>query len=112
MILSKGEKVHVIHRRVLEKEPHRHFIGEVEDYEHGVARVDGYFFTVDRDQGGFVRREDKRIRLIPVGSGDCIINVIPESVDLEQVVYHQEKKVIRVSDGSSWHLDISEVTWL
>lgn len=112
MILAKGEKIHVIHRRVLEHEPHRHFIGEVDDYQGGVARVIGNLYTVDRDLGGFVRQPGLRTRLISVVSGDCIVNVIPESVNIGAVAYHQEKKVIRVSDGSEWHLDISEVTWL
>jgi hypothetical protein len=82
MILGKGEKIHVIHRRNLEHEPHRHFVGEVEDYQGGVARVSGHLYTV------------------------------PESVDLDKISYHQEKKAIRVTDGSDWHLDLSEVAWL
>ena len=47
MILKKGEKVHVIHRRHFEKDPHRHFVGSIEHYEDGVARVTGHVYTVD-----------------------------------------------------------------
>jgi hypothetical protein len=112
MILAKGEKVHIIHRRSLEHEPHRHFVGEVDDYQAGVARVSGYLFTVDREIGGYVRRPDKRIRIISIVAGDTFVNVIPSSVNLETITYQQEKKVMRVSDGSGWHLDISEVSWL
>ena len=112
MILAKGEKVHIIHRRLHEHEPHRHFVGEVDDYANGVARVVGYLYTVDRELGGFVRRDQPRVRIIPIASGDTIVNVIPSDVDLEKVSYQQEKKAIRVSDGSDWHLDISEVAWL
>jgi len=112
MILAKGEKVHIIHRRALEHEPHRHFIGEVEDYESGVVRVAGYLYTVDRELGGFIRRPEKRIRVISIASGDTFVNVIPDSTDLENITYQQEKKAIRVSDGSGWYLDISEVAWL
>jgi hypothetical protein len=112
MILAKGEKIHVIHRRNLEHEPHRHFIGEVEDYQSGVARVAGHLYTVDRDAGGFVRRPEKRVRLISIVAGDTFVNVIPESVNLANISYKQEKKAIRVTDGSDWHLDLSEVAWL
>lgn len=112
MILAKGEKVHIIHRRTLEHEPHRHFVGEVDDYQNGVARVVGYLYTVDREVGGYVRRPQKRIRIISIASGDTFVNVIPDSVDLENITYQQEKKAIRVSDGSDWYLDISEVAWL
>lgn len=112
MILAKGEKVHIIHRRTLEHEPHRHFVGEVDDYQNGVARVVGYLYTVDREVGGYVRRPQKRIRIVSIASGDTFVNVIPDSVDLENITYQQEKKAVRVSDGSDWYLDISEVAWL
>jgi hypothetical protein len=31
-ILAPGEKIHVIHRRRFDQEPHRHFVGVVNDY--------------------------------------------------------------------------------
>ena len=33
------------------------------------------------------------------------------SVDLSKITYRQEGSAVRVSDGSDWHLDISEVGW-
>ena len=36
-VLSPGEKIHVMHRRRFEKDVRRHFVGEVEGYEQGVA---------------------------------------------------------------------------
>ena len=45
-------------------------------------------------------------------SGDLFINVIPPQVDLEKVVYKQEDRVVRVTDGTDWHLDLSEVAWM
>lgn len=112
MILQKGEKVHVIHRRIFEKEARRHFVGIVEDYEGGVARVVGYVYTVDRSKFTFVRRQEKRTRIISLVSGNSLVNIIPDSVDIEKIVYRQEKKAVRVTDGSNWHLDLSEVAWL
>lgn len=112
MILRPGEKIHVIHRRFFEKEARRHFIGTVDQYEMGVARVTGYVYTVDRAQFKFVKRPEKRTRIISLSSGDLLVNIIPDNVDLEIVTYKQEKKALRVTDGKSWHLDLSEVTWL
>lgn len=112
MILQKGEKVHVIHRRLFEKEARRHFVGIVEDYEGGVARVVGYVYTVDRSKFTFVRRPEKRTRIISLVSGNSFVNVLPDSVVIEKIVYKQEKKAVRVTDGSSWYLDLSEVAWL
>jgi hypothetical protein len=112
MILQQGEKIHVIHRRHFEKDHHRHFVGMVEGYEHGVARVSGNVFTVDPVKFAYVRRPEKRTRIISIVSGDLLINVLPPHVDLDKVVYKQEKGAVRVTDGSDWYLDISEFTWM
>jgi hypothetical protein len=111
-ILSIGEKIHVIHRRLLDKEPHRHFVGTVSACEHGVARVTGYVFTVDHVKFQFIRRPQLRTRLVPIASGDVLVNVLPPTVDLEKVTYLQEAKAVRVTDGSDWHLDLSEFAWM
>jgi len=111
MILRSGEKVHVIHRRYYDKDQHRHFIGHVEAYEGGIARVVGHVFTVDTVKFQYVRRPELRTRIISIVGGDLLINVIPDSVDLDKITYKQEKKGVRVTDGSAWHLDLSEFTW-
>ena len=60
-------------------------MGEVESYEHGIARASGYVFVVDDlNKHMFVKRPDRRTKLIPISSGDVIVNVIPESADVEQ----------------------------
>ena len=112
MILNSGEKIHVIHRPRFEKDPHRHFAGVVEAYENGVARATGYIYLVDRTKLVFVRRPDRRTRLVSVCSGDAWINILPPSVDLEKIVYRHEGDVVRVTDGSEWHLDITEYSWV
>jgi hypothetical protein len=111
-ILKAGEKVHIIHRRNFETEPHRHFVGVVEAYEQGVARVKGYVFTVDRVKAKFFRRPDLRTRVVSVVSGEILLNVLPSSVDIEKIEYQQEPKAVRVTDGSEWRMDISESAWL
>src|SRR5271170_5158877 len=111
MILQKGEKIHVIHRRHFEKDPHRHFLGVVDAYENGLARVTGNIFTVDLAKFVFFRRQEKRTRIISLISGEVLVNILPPSVDLEKVVYKQEKKSVRVTDGGEWFMDISEFAW-
>jgi hypothetical protein len=111
-ILTAGEKVHVIHRRQLEKEPHRHFVGVVDVYENGMARVTGHLYTVDPVKFKFFRRPELRVRIISLTGGDVLVNVIPRSVDLERIIYKQESKGVRVTDGIDWHLDLSEMAWI
>ena len=111
MILNKGEKLHVIHRRAYKEDQHRHFIGIVEEFDGGLARVTGHVYTVDTTQFIFVRRPELRTRIISLVSGDLLVNIIPHIVELDKIVYLQEKKAVRITDGSDWHLDISEFTW-
>ena len=111
MILKPGEKVHVIHRRIYEKDHHRHFIGVVEAYDLGVARITGHVYTVDAVKFSFVKRPELRTRLVSVVSGDVLINIIPPAVNLDKITYKQERKAVRVTDGSDWHLDLSEYSW-
>src|SRR5579862_6964039 len=111
MILQPGEKIHVIHRRHFEKDPHRHFLGVVDDYENGLARVTGHIYTVDLVKFNFFRRPEVRTRIVALHSGDLLINIIPPSVDLEKVVYKQEKKGVRMTDGSDWFMEISDIAW-
>lgn len=111
MILKPGEKVHVIHRRLYEKDNHRHFIGVVDVYDQGVARVTGHVYTVDQVKFAFVKRPEVRTRLVSVIAGDVLVNVIPNKVNLEKITYKQERKAVRVTDGSEWHLDLSEYSW-
>jgi hypothetical protein len=111
-VLYAGEKIHIIHRRHLEKEPHRHFVGLVDAYEGGIARVTGHIFTVDPVRFEFIRRPERRTRLVSLLSGDILVNIIPPAVDLDKVIYLQEVKAVRVTDGSNWHLDLSEFPWM
>jgi hypothetical protein len=112
MILQQGEKIHVIHRRHFEKDHHRHFVGMVDAYDAGVARVSGHVYTVDPVKLVYVKRQDRRTRIISLISGDLLVNILPASVDLENITYKHEKNAVRVTDGSDWHLDISEFTWM
>jgi hypothetical protein len=111
-LLRPGEKIHVIHRRQFEKEARRHFVGEVESYEHGLARASGYVFVVDDlNKHMFVKRPDRRTKLIAISSGDVIVNVIPESVEVESVAYELKDRSLVVTDGRAWTMDVKEFGW-
>jgi len=111
-ILKRGENVLVIHRRRFDKDIRRHFIGTVEAYEDGVVRASGYVFVNDDlNKHVFLKRPDRRIKLIPIASGDVIVNVIPPTVDIEQVQYQVADRTLWVSDGDGWKMDVKEFGW-
>jgi len=111
-LLSPGEKIHVMHRRRFEKDVRRHFVGLVEAYEQGIARTCGYVFVIDDlSKHLFVKRPDRRTKLVPVASGDVVVNVIPETVDLERVDYQIKDRTLWVTDDSGWCMDLKEFGW-
>lgn len=112
VILNPGEKIHVIHRRQFEKDARGHFGGQVPTCEHGLARASGCAFVVnDLNKHMFVKRPDRRTKLIPISSGAVIVNVLPESVDLEQVHYELKDSTLYVTDGKSRRIDVKEFGW-
>ncbi|MBE0541878.1 MAG: hypothetical protein IH623_10870 [Verrucomicrobia bacterium] len=110
-ILKPGEKVHVIHRRLFDKDVRRHFIGEIEDCEQGVARATGYVFVIDDLSNHlFVKRPDKRTKIFSLTDGTLIVNVVPPAVDLEKVRYELNDRMLLVTDDT-WKMDIKEFGW-
>lgn len=111
-ILQPGEIIHVIHRRRFEKDVRRHFVGRVEACEAGVARAAGYVFVIDDlSQHLFTKRPDRRTKLVPFASGDVIVNVLPETVDIELVRYELDGRKLWVTDGNDWKMDVKEFGW-
>lgn len=109
-IIKPGEIIHVIHR--FEKEMKRHFIGEVECVQDCVVRASGYAFVVDDPRlHEFVKRPDRRVKVIPLTDGELIINVLPGNVRLEDVRYEEQDHRLCVTDGKNWKMDLKEFGW-
>lgn len=109
MILQEGEKIHVIHRRLFEKDIRRHFVGVVDHYEAGVIRAIGHVFAIENPRDNvFLRKPETRVRVMSIHGGNLLVNVLPQTVDLEKIRYEFRGQGFRVTDGSDWHLDIKE----
>jgi hypothetical protein len=111
MVLRPGEKVHIITRRLFENDLRRHFVGEVQASTECMARVEGYVFVFDTGTNQFVRRPERRVRVLGLADSGQIINVIPETADLENLRYEMSSQGrMVVTDGGSFSLDINEFT--
>ena len=109
-ILDPGELIHVLHR--FEKEIKRHFIGEVQCVEDGIARVSGYVFVVDDPRTHvFVKRPDRRVTLVALSDGELLINILPQPVNLDDVHYEDKNHRLYVTDGKKWKMDLKEFGW-
>lgn len=108
MLIDKGDKLLVTHRRLYEKETERFFVGVVDAYEQGVAKVSGYTWIHDIPRGRLIRKEDLRCKLIPLTSGNYIVYVLPSHLDIESTRIDQIKQRLLLTNGSNFTMDISD----
>ncbi len=107
-MLSQGTRLLVCHRRLFVEDHPRYFIGTVESYDDGIAKVSGFTWTRDPTHG-FQRKADRRIKLIAVASGSVIVYEITEPVDVEQVRIEQPGgHTVIATDGAKFQMDLSE----
>ncbi len=108
MVLKVGEKIHVIVRRKWEDDVRRHFVGEVAEAAENVARVKGYVFVFNPAKYEYVKRPEFRDRIVSLTDGGNIINIIPSTVDLDNVSYQMSKSNRLVFTAGEYSLDINE----
>jgi hypothetical protein len=109
MLLKSGEKIHVITRRLFEGDLRRHFAGEVVAANETIVRVKGYAFVFYPGPNEYVRRPELRERIIALTDAGNVTSVLPENVNLEELVYRpSEENRLVVTDNRSFCLDINE----
>jgi hypothetical protein len=114
MIIEPGEKIHVIFRQIFEGDLERHFIGNVEKCEIHLVRAMGFLYSEETKighVGDFVKRLDIRVRIIPLDCESVIVHILPKAVNIEKITYKYDVSggAVRVTDGSDWHLDLSNL---
>ena len=72
-MLEQGEKLLIVHRRLFEKDNPRFFVGEVQVYEAGIAKVKGYTFVKDLFTGNFTKKLELRTKLLAIASGTFLV---------------------------------------
>jgi hypothetical protein len=107
-ILEAGEKIHVVERRMFLDDVRRHFVGEVKRVTESAIRITGYVWVYNHREAKFVRRREKRDRLLVLGDR-LIINVLPRDVVVEEVVYNTDDvRRMFVTDNRGFVLELSE----
>ena len=109
MILSPGEKLHVITRRQFEADLRRHFVGETEAVAESAVRLNGYAFIFDATRNEYSKRPELRTKIVALGDSANVITLIPKEVDLSALRYEiSASKRLVVTDGRAFSLDINE----
>ncbi|MDX1379711.1 MAG: hypothetical protein R3233_01255 [Xanthomonadales bacterium] len=108
-VVHVGEKVHLVMRRRFESDVRRHFIGEVTAYDRGNARLEGYAYVFDARSNQFVRRDERRVKIVNLGDSGYVANVFSAEVDLSALRYTQSARGnLVVTDDNGFELDIHE----
>ena len=109
MIISKGDKIHIMTRRQFDGDLRRHFAGIVVECDAALVRVEGYTFIYDEKSSGYVRKHGVRTRIFDLAESGHIVNVIPSNADIEKLAYTKafEKNLV-ITDGEQFSLDVNE----
>ncbi len=108
MILNQGDRVLVIHRRLFENDHSRFFIGTVDDYEGGIARVTGFTFARDIVDGSFCRKSEPRTKLFSLSSGTLLAYYISSDFVMENAQLETRNQGLWLKDGAGFEMDVSE----
>ncbi len=108
-LLHAGEKVHAGLLAQYEGQARRAFIGVVEAYADGIMRLRGKSWLYDPLEGLYVPKSDERVRLVSIGSGRYVVNILPPETDLDNIRYHlRPDGSMILTDGGTLMMDVSE----
>jgi len=107
-VLTVGEKVHVITRRLFAEDLRRHFVGKIVAVTNHLIRVEGYAFVFHAGLNEYRKRPDMRTRIFSLTDAENIVNVIPEGVEIESLQYEFVNQRLVVTDQAGFSLDINE----
>jgi hypothetical protein len=85
LILEQNEKAHIVERRCFTDDVRRH-LGEVIKCTEQAIRLEGYVLVFDIPNGRFVRKPEKRERIVCLGDR-LTTNVLPPEADIDAVKY-------------------------
>lgn len=108
MILEQGENLLIVHRRLFERDHSRFFVGRVEAYEDGIARVTGYSFARDPDDLVYCRKNECHSKLVSLTSGTLLFYLLPIAIDVAQIQLQSLAPGLCLTDGESFSMNISE----
>ena len=108
-MLTKGDKLYIITRRLFESDLRRHFVGEVIEISAATVKVTGYAFVFDQAANEFVRHDDVRIRVFSLIDSGLVIGVLPRDAYLEDIRFYLDDQRRRIlSDQKTFTMNVSE----
>ena len=108
-MLEPNDKILAVHRRLFPEDHSRFFLGVVEEYLQGVAKVTGYTWVVEPYKGTFVRKSLENTRLLALASGTLLVYQLPAEFDIEKAEFRlDDERGVHLTDGRRPVLDLTE----
>ena len=108
-MLTQGEKLLIVHRRLFENDSPRFFVGEVQAYEAGLAKIQGYTFVKDVFSGNMKKKVDLRTKIMSIVSGTFMVYQLPLTVLLDSVQFELDQAgALILKDGGGFIMDVGE----
>lgn len=99
----------MVYRALYENSLRRHFIGEILGAQGALCRIEGYAFVYDVKTTMFDKRKEKRTTIADLGESGYIVNVLPNDVDIHDIIYKYEGGVgLVATDNKGFSLNINE----
>jgi hypothetical protein len=108
MLLTTGDKVFIAYRRLFEKDESRFFVGCVDGFVDGIAKVTGHSFVRDAMAGTVVEKTELRTKIFAIASGTLIVYVLPETVDIDSLTFLDREGALAMTDGQSFAMNLTE----
>lgn len=109
MLLEPGNKLLISYRRLFEHDAPRFFVGEVEAWEDGIAKVSGYSFVRDVPTSQILKKAERRTKLVPVASDAYIVYQLADEVDIETVSFDWSEDGLRLLSDRGVLMNLAEV---
>jgi hypothetical protein len=107
LLLTPGDKIFVLERRLYKEDLKRHFVGEVHTCTGVGFRASGYPFYYHEPAQRFVRKPSPRLRIFTFHS-NLIIYLLPKHSDIDSVGYIAKEKKLILTDERSFELDVTD----
>ncbi len=108
MLLKKGDKLLIAHRRIYDRDDVRFFVGGVEDYETGIVKIRGHSYVRDGMTGRMIEKSDERTKILSVSSGTLLIYQLPDTVDLDRLRFGIEGNTLALTSGPEFTMNLTE----
>jgi len=107
-IVTIGDKLHVITRRQFEGDLRRHFMGAVIGNTGSLVELEGLAMIYNEGSGEWIRQPETRRRIFSLAEAGHVVNRMPRSVEIDQLMYERIDGELLVTDGKEFELNINE----